>query len=149
MSEFLTPVNGVLWMQGTDGAIASYDTGVASTTETFSMRVVLSQFSPGGAPTAGGRVRGVSVNGKVLGTHALRTKVYADDRQRLVSNKTRSITLTTPSKSPGIAPECRLTQQRCMYVKIELIATPAKAEWTSIDVWASGTDERFPSTRRS
>jgi hypothetical protein len=151
MSDFVAAVNGALWVQTESGAIESYTTGLADTTEEFSLRVMTGPIKLGPAPLTSGRIRGVSVNGKVLDDHDLRVRVYADDRERVILNKTRAVTPEMPTKWPsGISPEFRTTQQRCAFAKVELIATPANgAEWTSIDIWAAGSQDRHPSRRRS
>ena len=45
-------------------------------------------------------------------------------------------------------PEFRTTMQRCGFVEIVLTATPASAEWTSIDLWIDGGSDRAPSRNR-
>lgn len=151
---FVAGVNGTLYGQAPDGSVVVYDGSVASPDELFSMRVVTGTLRPGGppgpAPLAWGRVRSVGVNGKMLDDHTLRVRVKADDRDKVLVNKSEDLVASNPAKWPyGLAPEIRTTSQRCAFFKVELIATPAAAEWTSIDVWAAGSNERAPSRTRS
>lgn len=148
--SYVAAINGVVWGQTPDGEIVSYDVGQASNTETFSMRIVTGMLKPADAPLGWGRVRSININGEVLASHTLVTRVYADERDKVIADKDTTVTASDPTNWPyGLAPEVRTTSQRCQTCKVELIATPAAAEWASIDVWATGTNERGPSRSRS
>lgn len=93
----------------------------------------------------------MSVLGKTLASHLFRVRVFADDKQRVILNKSRTVAPQVITRGPSsLSPEMRATQQRCSFVSVELSATPAYgAEWNAVELWASGTDERAASRRRS
>jgi hypothetical protein len=146
----MAAVNGVLWGQTPEGNIVSYDQSIEDNTELYSMRIVTGTLRPGPVPLAWGRVRSVNVNSKILGAHTLRARVYADERDKEILDDSLAVVASDPTTWPyGLSPEFRTTSQRCAFIKAELIATPAAAEWTSIDIWAAPSDERAPSRNRS
>jgi hypothetical protein len=145
-------VGGVLWGQTATGAVVSYDEGPGSGVETYWMRVMTGSFKSGASPLSWGRVRGAGVRGKVLSDHLQRTRILAEDSEIAVANKITSLeTATSVSGNwPNtLASEVRATHQRCSVFKVEIVAFPATAEWSAIDVWLSGTSDRAPSRNRS
>lgn len=149
--RFATAVNGVLWVQTASGVMDTYDASPLTTTEVYSMRVRTGAVMVGPVPLAAGRCRGASVHGKYLGSHRLRMRILADNTERVILNTYQDVvadaSLTTWPNDK--APEFRATVQRCHQVEVELIATPPTAEWTTVDVWVSGSDNRQPTTSRS
>lgn len=149
--RFAAAVNGVLWVQTASGVMDTYDADPIGATEAYSMRLRTGAVPAGPVPLAQGRCRGVSVHGKYLAAHRLRVKLLADNTEREILNTYLDVTAdaavtTWPNDK---APEFRAASQRCHQVEVELTATPPVAEWTSVDLWVSGTDNRQPATSRS
>jgi RNase P/RNase MRP subunit p29 len=150
--QFGASVNGVLWAQRPDGEVLSLDADptAVDAPELYEMRVMTGTVRVGSAPLSWGRIRGVGVNGKVLDDHTLSVRILADDREKVIADQDATLTVSNPSSWPyGLAPEIRTTSQRCAFFKVELTASPPAAEWTTIDAWVAGSDERAPSRNRS
>jgi hypothetical protein len=150
MPTYLCAIAGAVWAQeATD--VVSYDQGASTATEVYTLKVRTGAFRPGKVSTSQGRVRSVSVAGKTLASHLLRVRLLADDKQRVILNKSRTVDPLAIVRGPSsLTPEMRATQQRCAFVSVELSATPAYgAEWNSVDLWATANDERQLSRRRS
>lgn len=150
--EYLAAVDGVLWAQcNTADEIVSYTgTNGQDVATNVVQKVRTGILRPGNSNLSWGRVRGVGVVGKILGNHDLRVRVLGDDKQVVMADQTLSRTDSDVTQIPqGHAPEVRTTSQRCGFVTVELTATPALAEWTTIDVWASTSSERAPARSRS
>ena len=155
--SYLTSVASQLWTQSSGSNAVTSLTGDpgADIAVNYSMKISTGAVTPGTdgqtPNVAWGRLRGVTVSGVPLGNHTLQCVVKStqDPGYVLLNKSTAVVSATTNAKWPDTATEFRATSQRFSTVNITLIATPALAVWSELDLEMARFSGRAPQRSRS
>lgn len=153
--DFIAGVNGRLWTQATPsrGTVAVYSGDPGTDFNGVTMTIKTGILRPNEGPARGwGSVQGLTVHATepTSANYDLQVIVRGDAAQRTLLNKTVTVAAYAGANWPAAsAPEYRCTTQRASFVTVELRATPAIVEWSSIDLWVSSGSEPAPARSRS
>lgn len=151
VNSYHTSINGVLYVTTSAGfpySYSEYATGVDATFGSVTQSIQTARCSVSGIEEGynaflAGRLRGISINGSSVlnNSHTLAVNIVDQDSTVLYNNAAVAETIYTT--------EYRCTTQRCSNFKITISATPAIAEWTSIDFWSWSSGDRKPNNTRA
>jgi hypothetical protein len=100
-------------------------------------------------PRGWGRVRGVSLH-EAFKSYDLQVQVFDANGVRSLLSKTSSSMDARDQIWPASpAREFRCTSQRCSACSVRLVAIPAVAEWSTIDLWVANSGDMAPPAQRS
>lgn len=150
-NSWRTSINGVIYIISSAGfpySYSNYSTGIDDTFGSIVQKIQTARCSVSGIEEGynaflAGRLRGISINGSAVfdNTHTLSVNIIDQELNTLYNNNAVSEAFYTT--------EYRCTTQRCSNFKITITATPAVAEWTSIDFWSWSSGDRKPNNIRA
>lgn len=117
---------------------------------TMSAKTAPQETTRDGLKQGWGRVRSINPVFDTLGNHSLHLVVAADEGRVTIMDKQQSMTTTAlGTRWPFTRlPEFRTSIQRAGFVEVTMTATPAATEWTALELWVSGAEDRLPSRTR-
>lgn len=156
--SYFATLNNILYAQGIDpnhpiSIFSNWTTGTDRAVA-FTQIVQTSNCSVAGPDQtlsfAWGRLRSLMIKGKVIAAYTLTVVVKPDNAPFItLMNKSASVTGSLPAQWPYTSEdEFRTTIQRCSMFSIIMSATPATAEWASIDCWTHASKNASPSRNR-